>query len=251
MQQHSDPARQRYQASLPKTLSTRGRAGRCERHAGRLHAARGQDRNPGAAQGASASNKFNWSIRTGEPIGSRRWPSRCSNSSTLLHPNIRVFLRPRPAPRTWKRRCWPTMQAGTAPDVFQGCCSSLPHLGTERLHARSAPLCEGRSGPGYHRRLGSSPIQGILYPRWKAVSACPSITAHWLCTTTRTYSTSTESTIPDGSWNHDDYLAAMKRLTHDRDGDGKTDLWGSMIDVSWERIQVHVNAWGGHLVDPE
>jgi multiple sugar transport system substrate-binding protein len=24
-----------------------------------------------------------------------------------------------------------------------------------------------------------------------------------------------------------------------------------MVDVSWDRIQVHVNAWGGHLVDPE
>ena len=56
---------------------------------------------------------------------------------------------------------------------------------------------------------------------------------------------------PDESWTHDDYLAAMKRLTHDRDGDGKTDLWGSMMDISWERIQVHVNAWGGHLVDPD
>jgi multiple sugar transport system substrate-binding protein len=44
----------------------------------------------------------------------------------------------------------------------------------------------------------------------------------------------------------------MKRLTHDRDGDGVTDLWGSMIDVSsWDRIQVYVNAWGGHLVAPD
>ncbi len=24
-----------------------------------------------------------------------------------------------------------------------------------------------------------------------------------------------------------------------------------MIDVSWDRIQIHVNGWGGHLVDPE
>jgi len=50
---------------------------------------------------------------------------------------------------------------------------------------------------------------------------------------------------PDGGWDHDDYLEAMKRLTHDRDGDGHTDLWGSMVDVSWDRIQVHVNGWGG------
>ena len=28
-------------------------------------------------------------------------------------------------------------------------------------------------------------------------------------------------------------------------------VWGSMFDVSWDRIQVHVNAWGGHFVDPK
>jgi len=27
-------------------------------------------------------------------------------------------------------------------------------------------------------------------------------------------------------------------------------VWGSMFDISWERIQVHVNEWGGHFVDP-
>jgi multiple sugar transport system substrate-binding protein len=43
----------------------------------------------------------------------------------------------------------------------------------------------------------------------------------------------------------------MQYLTDDRDGDGQTDLWGSMLDVSWDRIEVHVNGWGGHLVDPQ
>ena len=56
---------------------------------------------------------------------------------------------------------------------------------------------------------------------------------------------------PDGTWDHDDYLAAMKLLTHDTDGDGNTDLWGSMIDVSWDRIQMHVNGWGGRFVDAD
>jgi multiple sugar transport system substrate-binding protein len=37
----------------------------------------------------------------------------------------------------------------------------------------------------------------------------------------------------------------------DLDGDRQTDYWGSMLDVSWERIQVHVNGWGGHFVDPD
>ena len=56
---------------------------------------------------------------------------------------------------------------------------------------------------------------------------------------------------PDGSWSHDDYFEAMKLLTLDENGDGKNELWGSMMDISWDRIQVHVNGWGGHFVDPE
>jgi ABC-type glycerol-3-phosphate transport system substrate-binding protein len=55
---------------------------------------------------------------------------------------------------------------------------------------------------------------------------------------------------PDGSWTYDDYLAAMKKLTHDTNGDGATDVWGSMLDIGWDRLQVHINAWGGHVVDP-
>ena len=43
---------------------------------------------------------------------------------------------------------------------------------------------------------------------------------------------------------------AMQLLHGDRNGDGKRDLWGSMVDISWERLQVHVNGWGGHFADP-
>jgi multiple sugar transport system substrate-binding protein len=56
---------------------------------------------------------------------------------------------------------------------------------------------------------------------------------------------------PNQNWTHADYLTAMKQLTRDRNGDGQTDLWGSMIDISWDRLQIYVNGWGGHFVDPE
>jgi multiple sugar transport system substrate-binding protein len=56
---------------------------------------------------------------------------------------------------------------------------------------------------------------------------------------------------PDGTWTHTDYLEAMKRLTFDRGTDGQIDVWGSMLDITWERIQVHVNGWGGRFVDTD
>jgi ABC-type glycerol-3-phosphate transport system substrate-binding protein len=46
-------------------------------------------------------------------------------------------------------------------------------------------------------------------------------------------------------------LMAMRRLKDAATAAGQNDLWGSMFDVSWERIQVHVNGWSGHFVDPE
>jgi multiple sugar transport system substrate-binding protein len=41
----------------------------------------------------------------------------------------------------------------------------------------------------------------------------------------------------------------MKRLTR-RPAEGRSGLWGSMVDISWDRIQMHINGWGGHFVDP-
>jgi multiple sugar transport system substrate-binding protein len=54
---------------------------------------------------------------------------------------------------------------------------------------------------------------------------------------------------PTYDWSYDDYLTAMKKLSR---VDGNTNTrWGSMFDVTWDRIQMHVNGWGGHYVNPE
>jgi multiple sugar transport system substrate-binding protein len=55
---------------------------------------------------------------------------------------------------------------------------------------------------------------------------------------------------PEAGWTYDDYLRAMRLLTLDRDNDGEIDLWGSMMWMSWIRYQVHINGWGGHIMDP-
>jgi multiple sugar transport system substrate-binding protein len=164
------------------------------------------------------------------------------------HPNIRVFYTP--DPENLEESMLVDMAAGTAPDVFAGCCSFFPIWAQEGYtldlrpyvaadfdettiedwdpaQYRSFFTAEGRQYglPKYHGALALF-FNKDLFDQYKV-------------------------DYPDESWDHDDYSSAMKLLTHDRDGDGKTDLWGSMIDISWERIQVHVNAWGGHFVDPD
>jgi multiple sugar transport system substrate-binding protein len=141
------------------------------------------------------------------------------------------------------------MQAGNAPDVFQGCCGFFPawaqmgyvldlrkYVETDLDKAIVAdwdPAQYEAMFDASGRQFGVPKYQGTLvlyynkdiFDRYKVP-------------------------YPDGSWDQDDYLAAMKKLTRDTDGDGKTDIWGSMIDIGWDRLQVHVNAWGGHIVDP-
>ena len=163
------------------------------------------------------------------------------------HPNIRVFYTP--DPENVEEKLLTDMEAGTAPDIFQGCCSWFPILAQKGYTLDLRPYVSAdldrdtiedwdpaqysafftRDGrqyglPKYHGALALF-YNRDLFDRYRV-------------------------DYPDESWDHDDYLAAMKRLTHDRDGDGQTDLWGSMIDVSWERIQMHVNGWGGNLVGP-
>jgi multiple sugar transport system substrate-binding protein len=41
----------------------------------------------------------------------------------------------------------------------------------------------------------------------------------------------------------------MKKLTVR--SDDKVTQWGSMFDVAWERLQMHVNGFGGNFVDPK
>ncbi len=64
------------------------------------------------------------------------------------HPNIRVFYIPDPP--DVEESLLADMQAGTAPDVFAGCCSFFPILAQSGYHSRSAALCGSRPGPGDH-----------------------------------------------------------------------------------------------------
>jgi len=163
------------------------------------------------------------------------------------HPHIRVFYIPDPIDVA--DSLLTDMQAGTAPDVFAACCSFFPVLAQSghTLDLRpfvEADLDEGALAdwdPIQYKALSMQDGQQYGLPKYHGALALYY---------NKDLFDQHEVAYPDPYWDHDDYLAAMWRLTHDRDGDGKTDLWGSMLDISWERLQVHVNGWGGHFVDP-
>jgi multiple sugar transport system substrate-binding protein len=163
------------------------------------------------------------------------------------HPNINVYYIPDPANVVDQMII--DMQAGTAPDVFQGCCVHFPSWAQKGYTLDLRPYVEtdldqetiADWDPAQYRALFTRDGQQFGLPKYHGALAL-----YYNKDLFDKYHVD----YPDGSWNHDDYLHAMKLLTHDRNGDGKTDLWGSMVNVYWDRIQVHVNGWGGHFVDP-
>ncbi len=163
------------------------------------------------------------------------------------HPNITVYFIPDPGNLVDQMPI--DMQAGTASDLFQGCCAHFPTWAQEGYTLDLRPYVEADLDaatiadwdPAQYRALFTSDGRQFGLPKYHGALAL-----YYNKDLFDEYRVD----YPDGSWNHDDYLQAMKMLTHDRNGDGKTDLWGSMVDVYWDRIQIHVNGWGGHFVEP-
>ncbi len=163
------------------------------------------------------------------------------------HPTINVYYIPDPANLVDQMPI--DMQAGTAADVFQGCCTHFPAWAQEGYTLDLRPYVAadldqetiGDWDPVQYRALFTREGKQFGLPKYHGALA--------LCYNKDLFDTY-HVDYPNGSWTHDDYQGAMKLLTHDLDGDGKTDLWGSMMDVSWDRVQVHVNGWGGHFADP-
>jgi multiple sugar transport system substrate-binding protein len=163
------------------------------------------------------------------------------------HPNIRVFYLP--DPENLEEKMPEVMQAGTAPDVFQGCCAHFP------VWAQSGYTLD--LGPYVRADLDKETIADWDPVQYKALMTreglqygLPKYHGALALYYNKDMLDNFGVDYPNETWSHDDYLLAMKKLARDRDGDGQRDLWGSMVDISWDRLQVYVNSWGGHFVDP-
>ncbi len=165
-----------------------------------------------------------------------------------VQPGINVYYVPDPA--DVEEQLLIDMQSGTAADVFAACCSYFPIVAQEGLTLDLRPFVERDLDeetikdwdPAQYKALFTQDGRQYGLPKYHGALAL-----YYNKDLFDKYGVD----YPDGSWDYDDYLQAMIMLTDDRDGDGEIDLWGSMVDISWERIQVHVNGWGGHFTDPD
>lgn len=165
-----------------------------------------------------------------------------------VHPNIHVFFTQ--DPDNLDQEMMNDFQDGTAPDLLSGCCDFFP------AWAQSGNLLDLR--PYVEADLDRAAIDDWDAAQYRAFFTADglqfglpkyhgALAIYYNIDLFDRYSVER----PEGSWNHDDYLEAMRQLTRGRARWRDRQLWASILDISWERLQVHVNGWGGHFVDPE
>jgi multiple sugar transport system substrate-binding protein len=162
------------------------------------------------------------------------------------HPDIRVFYTPDPDNKVEKMVA--DMAAGTAPDLMSGCCDFFPEW------ADAGQLLDLR--PYVAQDLDEATINEWSPAQYKALFTrdgvqfgLPQYHGSLALYYNKDMFDEAGVEYPTDDWTHDEYLQALTRLTV-RNTDTST-RWGGMFDVSWDRIQIHVNGWGGNYVDPE
>jgi multiple sugar transport system substrate-binding protein len=179
---------------------------------------------------------------------------RCRGEQRLLerfhetHPTIQVFYTP--DPEDMESAMLADMQAGTAPDVLAGCCDFFPVWAQKGYLLDLRPFVEADLDQGTIGDWDAAQYRSFI-TRDGLQYALPKYHGALALLYNKDLFDAAGLDYPDGTWDHADYLRAMRTLAADRDGDGMIDRWGSMVDISWERLQMHVNGWGGHFVDPQ
>ncbi len=162
------------------------------------------------------------------------------------HPNIRVFYTP--DPDNVEEQMLADMEAGTAADVFQGCCTHFPIWAQKGYTLDLRPMVQADLDratiedwdPAQYNSFFTRDGKQYGLPKYHGALAL-----YYNKDLFDRYGVD----YPTDSWTCADYQQAMKRLTPASD-DGRQTLFGSMVDVSWDRLQIHVNSFGGHFVDP-
>ncbi len=159
------------------------------------------------------------------------------------HPNIRVFYTPDPEDVPGEM---PAMfQSGSAPDVISGCCDFFP------AWAQAGYLLD--LAPYVQRDLPAETIAEWDEAQYKSFFttdgvqyALPKYHGALAVYYNKDMFDAAGLAYPGADWTYDDYLADMTALTSAGGG-----VWGSTLDPIYDRVQIHVNAFGGHFVNPD
>lgn len=163
------------------------------------------------------------------------------------HPTIQVFFTP--DPDNLAEDMMADFQQGTAPDVLNGCCEFLPIWAQEGYLLDLRPFVQADLSRDTIDDWSKAQYEAFFAPDGRQF-ALPKYHGALALYYNKDIFDSANVAYPDDSWTHDDYLVAMQQLIKGQNRFGDAPYWASMFDISWERIQVHVNGWGGNFVDP-
>ena len=164
------------------------------------------------------------------------------------HPNIHVFYTPDPT--NLDEKMLADFQEGTAPDVLQGCCDFLPAWGQKGYLLDLRPFVEADLDRSTINDWDQAQYRA-LFTQSGAQFALPKYHGALALFYNKDLFDRYGVPYPDSGWTHDDYTRAMLSFVKEQPRAGEQNLWGSMVDISWERLQTHANGWGGHFVDPQ
>ncbi|MCU0508078.1 MAG: sugar ABC transporter substrate-binding protein [Anaerolineae bacterium] len=164
------------------------------------------------------------------------------------HPNIHVFYTPDP-PDELSEKMLADFQAESAPDVFAGCCEFFPVWAQKGYLLDLRPYVEAELRAEEIKEWDDAQLRALRL-RDGTQYALPKYHGALAVYYNKDLFDKYNVSYPAPGWTHGDYQRTMLAFAQQRSAGSDTAVWGSMFDVSWDRIQVHVNAWGGHFVDP-
>src|SRR4030067_340184 len=138
------------------------------------------------------------------------------------HPTIRVYFVPDPENAVFADRMLSDFQSGTAPDVFQGCCTHFPIWAQRGYTLDLRPFVE--ADLDRETITDWDPVQyRSFFTREGVQYGLPTYHGALALYYNKDYFDDLGGEYPDASWTHDEHRLGMVRLTGDRDGDAKTD----------------------------
>jgi multiple sugar transport system substrate-binding protein len=164
------------------------------------------------------------------------------------HPDIRVFFTP--DPENYLQEMSADLEAGYAADVFQGCCTHFPAWAQQGYLLDLEPLVQRDLDTRIIEDWDRAQVEALITEdglRFGLPKYHGALALYFNKDIFDQYGVD----YPDESWDYEDYLLAMKLLRKQDANSDEVVHWGSALDISWDRIQVHINAWGGHIVDPQ
>ncbi len=164
------------------------------------------------------------------------------------HPQIRVFFTP--DPENYLQEMSIDLEAGYAADVFQGCCTHFPAWAQLGYLKDLEPLVQRDLDSETTSDWDTAQVNALITEeglRFGLPKYHGALALYFNKDLFDEYGVE----YPNATWDHEDYLTVMRMLRKQDPASGEVQHWGSALDISWDRIQVHINAWGGHIVDPQ